>query len=209
MAYSDYKSIEQVLHDYPLQIRRERFLPEISLELPDWFLDNLDFSLNRQAIQESETFFKESFIFPFLQQAWKRHGKLKLWSHHALNVDEKLNGEPDYFVSVWVEGVIDRLINRPVLTVTEAKKQDFEAGWAQCLAELIAYQKLNENENLIVYGIVSTGIVWEFGKLESNIFTKHILSYSITDPQRIFGILDFIFTECEKQLQGVLSPATT
>ena len=203
MAYSDFKSIEQVIQTYPLHIRPERFLPEVQLELPDWFIENLNFTLDRQAIQESETFLRESFIFPFLQQAWKRHEKLKLWSHRALNVDDTLYGEPDYFVSAWVDGVIDKLVNRPLLAVTEAKKQDFEGGWAQCLAELIACQKLNSDDNVIVYGIVSTGMIWEFGKLETNVFAKHPLSYSITDPARVFGILDFVFMECEKQLKGI------
>ena len=202
MAYSDFKSVEQVIQTYPLRIHPERFIPDLQLELPSWFIENLDFLLDRQAIQESETFLRESFIFPFLQQAWKRHGTLKLWSQCALNVDNELYGEPDYFVSAWVDGVTDKLVDRPLLTVVEAKKQDFEGGWAQCLAELIACQKLNAGETVTVYGIVSTGIIWEFGKLETNIFAKHPLAYSITDPAKVFGILDFIFTACEKQLNG-------
>jgi len=113
----------------------------------------------------------------------------------------ELSGEPDYFVSAWRDEVIDKLINTPVLAVVEAKKQDFEGGWGQCLAEMIACQKLNQDEKLTVYGIVSTGLSWEFGKLETNIFTKHLLSYSISDPQKILGNLDFIFAECEKQVQ--------
>jgi len=44
-------------------------------------------------------------------------------------------------------------------------------------------------------------IIWEFGKLQTNAFTKHPLPYSISDPQRILGILDFIFAECEQQLE--------
>jgi hypothetical protein len=42
-------------------------------------------------------------------------------------------------------------------------KQDFEGGWAQCVAEMIACQKLNQNDHLTVYGVVSTGILWDFG----------------------------------------------
>ena len=159
MPFSDFKSIEQVIQLYPLQIKRKRFLPEVQLELPALFMENLNFSLERQAVQESEVFFRESFIFPFLQQAWKRHPKLKLWVNQALKYDDNLFGEPDYFVSVWTEEeVIDKLVNKPLLAVAEAKKQDFEGGWAQCLAELIACQKMNADEQLTVYGIVSTGI---------------------------------------------------
>ncbi|MBC8235885.1 hypothetical protein H8E77_40590 [bacterium] len=201
MPFSNFKSIEQVIQLYPLQIKRERFLPGVQLELPALFMENLNFSLERQAVQESEVFFRESFIFPFLQQAWKRHPKLKLWVKQTLKYDDNLFGEPDYFVSVWTEEeVIDKLVNKPLLAVAEAKKQDFEGGWAQCLAELIACQKMNADEQLTVYGIVSTGIIWEFGKLKKNVFTRDPLSYTIADPQRVFGILDFVFMECEKQL---------
>ena len=200
MAYSNFKNIEQVIQIYPLQIRQERFLPEVQLALPDLFIDNLNFAMERKSVQESETFFCESFIFPFLQQAWKRHEKLKLWSHQALDFDENLSGEADYFVSARIQGVINKLINFPILAVAEAKRQDFEAGWGQCLAEMLACQKLNPDENRIIYGIVSTGIIWQFGKLETDIFTQHLSSYTIDDPTKVFGILDFIFGECEKQL---------
>jgi hypothetical protein len=47
---------------------------------------------------------------------------------------------------------------------------------------------------------VSTELVWEFGKLEKNTFTKHPLSYSICESQKVFGNLDFIFAKCEKQV---------
>ena len=99
-----------------------------------------------------------------------------------------------------IEGVIDKLINKPFLAVAEAKKEDFAKGWAQCLAEMIACQKINADERTVVYGIVPTGLVWEFGKLDQDTFTKHLVSYSISAPNKIYGILDFIFTECEKQI---------
>ena len=201
MKFSDFQSIEQVLAKYPLNIRQERFLPEVRVEPSSLFLENLSFSLDMKAVDESETFFSESFIFPFLQQAWKRHRRLKLWSHKALALDGELIGEPDYLISAQIEGVIDRLINKPLLAVTEAKKEDFTKGWAQCLAEMIACQRINQNEDIVIYGIVSTGIFWEFGKLAGNVFTKHTSAYSISEPEKVLGLLDFIFSECEKQIE--------
>jgi hypothetical protein len=200
MAFSNFKSIEQVIQQYPLKIRTERFLPELSVDLPELFLENLNFSLERQAVNESEAFFIESFIFPFLQQAWKRHGKLKLWSHRALTCDSQLSGEPDYLVSAWRDEVISQFVNTPLLAIVEAKQQDFEGGWGQCLAEMIACQKINQNDQLTIYGIVSSGLIWQFGKLQGNVFTKHPLPYSVTDPHRVFGNLDWVFNECEKQI---------
>ena len=200
MAFSDFQNIEQVISQYPLEIRSGKFIPDVELELPDLFIENLNFSLEMRSVDESEAFFRENFIFPFLHQAWKRHRKLKLWSHRSLVYDQELYGEPDYLVSAMIEGVIDKLINKPFLAVAEAKKEDFARGWAQCLAEMIACQKINEDESVVIYGIVPTGLVWEFGKLEQDTFTKHIVSYSISAPNQIFGILDFIFAECEKQI---------
>lgn len=201
MAFSNFKSVSQVIELYPLILKRQRFLPNVSIEVPEWFLENLNFSLDKQAEEENEIFFRESFIFPFLQQAWKPYQNLKIWCHQKLIYDDKLCDEPDYLVSTWREEAISKLVNTPLLAVSEAKRQDFEEGWGQCLAEMIACQKTNQDENLTVYGIVSTGIFWEFGKLEQNIFTKHPLSFSIAEPQKVLGNLDYVFAECEKQIQ--------
>ena len=100
----------------------------------------------------------------------------KIWSvplilKSTIVYDRELYGEPDYLVSAMIEGVIDKLINKPFLAVAEAKKEDFARGWAQCLAEMIACQKINEDESVVIYGIVPTGLIWEFGKLEQNTFT--------------------------------------
>lgn len=204
MKFSDFENVEQVIAKYPLEIRQERFLPEeVSEELPEWFKGNLSFLLDMKSIDENEAFLSEGFVFPFLQQAWQRHRKLKLWSHRTLTYDNELYGEPDYLISALPEGVVERLITKPLLAVTEAKKEDFTKGWAQCLIGMIACQKLNQRVDITVYGIVSTGIIWEFGKLDGNAFVKHPLPYSISEPGRVLGLIDFVFSECEKQLDRI------
>jgi hypothetical protein len=200
MSFSEFKTLKQVLQQYPLKLRIEEFLPEVRLELPDWFLDNLKFISHWQGPHQSEAFFCESLIFPFLQHTWKRHPQLVVWSHQTLTYDNQLFGEPDYLISVWRDEVISTLINAPLLAVVEAKRQDFDSGWGQCLAAMIACQKINQNGNITVYGIVSTGLVWEFGKLENDTFTRHSLSYASSDPSKVFGLLDYLFTECDKQI---------
>jgi hypothetical protein len=200
MKFSDFQNFEQVIAKYPLHVQQEEFLPEASVELPNWFRENLRFSLDMKSVGESEVFFRENFIFPFLQQAWKRHQRLKLWANKPLALNGELAGEPDYLISARIEGVVNKLINKPLLAVAEAKKEDFEKGWAQCLAEMIACQRLNQNEAVVIYGIVSTGLVWEFGKLAGNVFAKHPLAYSISEPEKVMGLIDFVFSECEKEI---------
>jgi hypothetical protein len=200
MAFSDFQSIEQVIQKYPLEVKQERFISDVELEPPKWFIENLDFLLDMKSVDENEAFYCEGFIFPFLHQTWMHHPKLKLWSHRTLVYDSELFGEPDYLVSAATRGVVDKLINNPLLAVVEAKKEDFSRGWAQCLATLIACQRINADDRIGVYGIVSTGMVWEFGKLEGKTFTKHPVSYAISEPNRVLGILNFVFTRCEKQI---------
>ncbi|MEZ4729487.1 MAG: hypothetical protein R3E79_20340 [Caldilineaceae bacterium] len=201
MAFSDFKTVEQVISKYPLAIKRERFLPDVRQESPAWFITNLNFALASQAAQETEQYFRESFIFPFLQLVWQQHTQLKLWINRAITVNDLLYGEADYLVSHWIQDKpITQLVNTPLLAVAEAKRQDFDAGWGQCLAEMIACQKMNKNNDFTVYGIVSTGQAWEFGKLYGDTFTRDPLTYTIVDPDRIYGILNFVFSECESQL---------
>jgi len=61
----------------------------------------------------------------------------------------------------------------PLVIAAEAKKNNFEQGWGQCLAELVVAQKINGDSELPVYGIVTDGKLWEFGKLEKNMFARN------------------------------------
>src|SRR5271167_1037423 len=138
MAFRDFKTIEAVLREYPLELRREAFLPETRLAVPEAFLDDLRFALERRAPGESEAFYTENFVYPFLRLVWRRHPRLHVWSHRPLVVDERLSGEPDYLVSAAPAGVADRVVRPPLVAVVEAKRQDFDEGWGQCLAALLA-----------------------------------------------------------------------
>jgi len=203
MSFGNFETIEQVLAKYPLKVQKNNFLPDITLQPPALFLENLTFALRMQTDNESEMFFREYFIAPFMVEAWKRHPHLQIWSNNALKYDSDLFGEPDYLVSYRDEGVISKLVSQPLLAIAEAKRQDFVKGWGQCLAEMVACQKINGQADITIYGIVSTGIYWEFGKLSGDVFTKNLLSYAINDPARVLGLLDYVFAACEQQISSI------
>ena len=60
------------------------------------------------------------------------------------------------------------------------------------MAELIAAQKINANDELPIYGIVTDGELWQFGKLVQNEFTKEKLRLTINNPVEIFGAIDYL-----------------
>ena len=86
----------------------------------------------------------------------------------------------------------------------EAKQDKFEEGWAQCLAEMIAAQRLNQAE-ITVFGIVSNGDRWQFGQLAAASFTKNITFYSIQALDSLFAAVNFLFQQCDRQLGRALA----
>jgi len=86
--------------------------------------------------------------------------------------------------------------------VVEAKKNDFEQGWGQCLAELVASQKINNNETNSVYGVVTDGNLWQFGRLQEHLFTKNEKNYIIDNMQELFGALEHLATLVEQEKWG-------
>ena len=117
--------LRAVLREYPLEVLQESLFPETRIQVPAPFLDDLRFALDRRAPGESEAFYTENFVYPFLRLVWRRHPRLHVWSHRPLIVDERLSGEPDYLVSATPVGVADRVVRPPMVAVVEAKRQDF------------------------------------------------------------------------------------
>jgi len=82
----------------------------------------------------------------------------------------------------------------PLVVVVEAKQNNFIEGWGQCLAELVAAQKLNDNENLPVHGIVTDGELWQFGRLQTDLFTKHKTRLTIDELDELLGAITYLLT---------------
>jgi len=63
-----------------------------------------------------------------------------------------------------------------------------------------ASQIINKKEgyNVSIYGIVSSGKIWEFGKYTKNNEFFKTEAYTISQAEVILGILREIFTDCER-----------
>ena len=107
-------------------------------------------------------------------------------------LDHDLSGIPNYVISK--KSALGKIIfESPYVAVVEAKKDDFSSGWAQCAAEMYAMQKLNNDDNLPIYGIVSNGETWEIAFLEKQTFTKFRQIYVIQRLDELFSALCSIF----------------
>lgn len=193
MSFSNYKEIEQVQIEFNIRWKEENFIKAKTTKISQEFLKEYHFKLEVIDYRASEAARTETLIFPILLEVYKDyHDKFSLWIQKSISAGKKLSGTPDYLVSVKSE-LGKTVLGIPLVAVVEAKKNDFDTGWGQCLAELVALQKINNNENMAVYGIVTDGERWEFGKLEKNIFFENKTTFTNEDLPQLFGALHFIF----------------
>ena len=126
---------------------------------------------------------------------------LKIWKSAALS-DEETSGYVDYLMAER-----KAYLEAPFLCIVEAKKDDFEQGFAQCLPEMKACQYNNERLHPIpeVYGIVTNGDGWRFYKLSLDGFVYESGLYTIANLSQLLGILHYIFSCCEQNLLSILN----
>jgi hypothetical protein len=128
-----------------------------------------------------------------LAEVGVRHPGLRIWKEAALSTDA-LVGFADYLVAPRRD-----YLETPLLCAVEAKKDDFEQGATQCLAEMSACRWNNEQAKTScdVYGIVTNGNTWQFYRFALSGEVYETLPYSITDLSGLLGVLDLIFSACE------------
>src|SRR5258708_36139034 len=101
MAFSDFRSQDEVAEKYGLRYLREDFL-QFHAEHPvidDYFRREIAFTWKVFAYQRSEAAAGEGLIFPILREVWKSYlESLTLLSHEPLRYDGELNGVADYIV---------------------------------------------------------------------------------------------------------------
>jgi hypothetical protein len=197
MGFSAYKNLSTVLKEYQIFHTDANFIIETEFPVPDYLRENLEIVMQDGVFDNSEYAICEYLIVPILQEIWKHYrNKLILWSHQTLSYDNNLTGIPEYILAK-KSPLGKRIFDQPYFVLIEAKQDDFDAGWAQCLAEMIAAQKLNENADQEIFGITSNGKFWEFGKLKNNVFTRNKHSYLIDDLNKLFSAINYIFHQTE------------
>jgi hypothetical protein len=199
MSFDYYKNISEVMQEFQITAIEAEFIIESKIEVRSVFQEDLEFCLREFSFEESEYGVCEMIIFPILKELYRRYrNQFTLWSHKAIIYDEKLSGTPDYILAQR-STLGKQVFEKPYFLVVEAKKDDFIKGWGQCLAEMVAMQKINNQPSQTLFGVVSNGKIWEFGKLNHNLFTKDTRYYTISDLEKLLSALDYIFYQCEQQ----------
>lgn len=137
----------------PKSIREVENISELNARLNDAF---------SRVAMESEMARRETLIAPILLEV-ARNAEAKVNIEFPLDVSRQLKGSLDYLLHTKTD-----------FLVVEAKNEDLYRGFKQLAVELIALKEwLNDPEINFLYGAVSTGNAWQFGKLD--VKNKHIV----------------------------------
>jgi hypothetical protein len=205
MSFSNYKSLGETVKKFQITYTQANFLTGADFQIPDSFREDLAFMMQESVVDNSEFAICENLIYPILKQVWKQYYHQFLWwSHQYLNCDEDLSGFPEYILAR--RSPLGKIVfDQPYFILVEAKQDNFDAAWGQCLAEMIAAQRLNENSQIIIFGITSNGDRWQFGKLENQTFTLNKTFYTIQELDNLFAAVNDVFQQCAAQLKTLIA----
>ena len=203
MAFGSYKTIGAVVKEFQITYTESDFVEPLPFQVSDYFREDLQLMMREGVVDNSEFAICENLIYPLLKEVWKHYrSKFLLWSHQSLNYDEKLSWFPEYILAK--RSPLGKVVfDRPYFMLVEAKQDNFKAAWGQCIAEMIAAQRLNAELDLTIFGITSNGDRWQLGKLEKQIFTRNGTFFSIQEIDKLAAVINYIFRECELQLDAI------
>ncbi|MGL6096078.1 MAG: hypothetical protein ACRC7O_09815 [Fimbriiglobus sp.] len=201
MAFASFKSLDDVLRRYSVREERAEFVrPTVGPAPSDYFLSELRFTLAAVPYRRSEMAACETLIYPVLREVWRHYtDQLSLFSHEPIPADDDPRGETDYLVTA--RSPLSAFIpDRPILLVGEAKRDDFQKGWAQALAGMVAASRLDGPPGRTIYGLSTTGAVWSFGNLTGGVFTNDPRLFPVQRTDELFAALHFVFAACRDQV---------
>ena len=193
MPYSQF-SVEQIKTNFGINLTRtvDLFADIPEIEPSNFLQETLQFNLPLALEINSEKARSELIVTPILVEIKKLlPERMSLFSGREFNVDPArgLSGYCDFLISRSPEQLV---IESPVIALVEAKNDNIQSGLGQCMAETIAAQIFNqrqENDIQTIYGVVTTGSIWKFFKLEGTAIEIDTSEYFINNVAKIIGIL--------------------
>ncbi len=193
MAYSDF-TLSDIKEKFQIVTEEHvDIFPHIEAEkISDYLNGTLKENIPLALAIHTEKARSEMIVTPILIEIRKiLNHRISLFSGVEFNVDKEkgLNGICDYLISLSKEQLY---VTSPIISVVEAKNDNIKSGLAQCSAEMIASQIFNEQKQDridTIYGIVTTGSIWKFLKLDGKTLYIDIKEYYLEQLGKIMGIM--------------------
>jgi hypothetical protein len=196
MSYSDF-TLEAVERQLGVTTQEADLFPNLpATPVPDWVPGWLARGTRLALISEKAR--SEFIVVPLLLAARELSGDtFAIYSGQRLDVDpdKGLVGECDFILAV---GPALPPLHAPVMTVVEAKKNDIEFGLGQCIAQMVAARKFNQEAGRgasPIYGCVTTGETWQFLRLADGTALLNRQRYYLDNVSQILAVLQAICQE--------------
>jgi len=163
--------VDEILAELGYSLVRSRLsLPasETQLECLSELRQRLEETLSIISLS-NEAARREALVFPVLLEVAR-------FCQGQIRIEYPLTVNP------WLKGNLDYLLRgENTLLVEEAKNDDLSRGFTQLAAELIALAQAEEQD--ILYGAVTIGDAWRFGRLEASqkAIAQDITLYRVPD----------------------------
>lgn len=192
MPYNKF-DLQKLVTDFNLELSENtKLFSDIQpIEPSELLLTLLEENLPLATAINTEKARGELVIFPVLLEVKRKmNSQISIFSGKEFTVDleQGLNGNPDFLISRSREQFF---ISAPVMTLVEAKNQDINSGLGQCGAEMLAAQIYNAKNNKsinVIYGCVTTGVLWRFLRLENQTLYIDKVEITLEPIDRLLGI---------------------
>jgi len=193
MPYGKFESTSEVARLFDIEVSaNKRFVDKLNIVIAESDFNRIETKLGDDFNFLNETTICERIISPILELVAEQHETLKIWSHVVYNVDKNKGLMGDYLIAERTK--YGDMATLP-LCVIEAKRDNFEEGWTQALAEMVA-ASLQGRE--VCYAVVTTGNTWEFAYLSQQTFRRDPRKFSATlNLQAIFEVLNWMFDQAQ------------
>jgi hypothetical protein len=192
MSYEDF-SVERIEEEFEIEV----------VDMPNLFKDVKPIAPSEILVNLLEQFVplgtsigtekarSEFIIAPILAEVRKiANNKISLFSGNKFEVDKSrgLNGYCDFMFSA---STTQSKLSAPVMTIVEAKNDNINSGFGQCMAEMVAAQIYNEHKGRpkkYIHGCVTTGSVWKFMQLTEKRIQLDDREYYLDQLPKILGL---------------------
>lgn len=188
MAFTDF-TLDMLRVSFGLSIRQEPlFTHVVPISIPAWLQETL--ARGMPLALGSEKARSEFIIAPILLALRDlNHNQISIYSGQRLEGDPVVGlvGECDFLITPTPPLPI---IQAPIISVVEAKKNDIESGLGQCAAQMLGAQRYNMRNRTdieTIYGCVTTGEVWQLLKLDELLVVIDARRYYINELALILG----------------------
>ena len=193
MSYSNFK-LETVKSQFNLNFVRDKslFAGTERVDPTHLLKQTLEENTPLALAIHTEKACSELIVAPILVEVRRRMDhRISLFSGSEFNVDKSqdLTGVCDFLISLSPEQLT---ITAPIISIVEAKNDNIKNGIPQCIAEMVAAKKFNElqgNRVDEIFGIVTTGSLWQFLKLNGSTVEIDTDEYYLNELDKILGII--------------------